>query len=188
MKKANIFLELIEKAVLIIDSILLLAIVLIVVVQVICRYMNIAMTGTEELARYAYVCFAFLAWPIAALRGTDVSVTFLFDLLPGWLRDRLLGLFHLSMAAFAAIATYSMTLNTKNAVGIVASSNRWLHMSWLYGVVTVGLAATIVFNLIRAFWLFSGNVKYLTQTEKDLQELEAAVSQFEASENKEGEL
>ena len=66
LKTFNKILDAIEKAVMLIDSILLVFIAVIVVIQVIARQLHISMTGTEELARFAYVVFAFLAWPIAA--------------------------------------------------------------------------------------------------------------------------
>lgn len=123
--------------------------------------------------------FAFLAWPIAALRGTDVCVTFLFDKLPARIRTAVLAVFHIAMAVFAAICVYSMYLNIQNAEGVLEASNRWLHVSWIYIVVAFGLAATVVFNLIRCVFLLTGQAVYISQDEKDMAEIEAAKRAFE---------
>ncbi|MCI9068421.1 MAG: TRAP transporter small permease subunit [Lachnospiraceae bacterium] len=123
--------------------------------------------------------FAFLAWPIAALRGTDVCVTFLFDKLPARIRTAVLAVFHIAMAVFAAICVYSRYLNIQNAEGVLAASNRWLHVSWIYIVVAFGLAATVVFNLIRCVFLLTGQAVYISQDEKDMAEIEAAKRAFE---------
>ncbi|MCI8465592.1 MAG: TRAP transporter small permease subunit [Lachnospiraceae bacterium] len=184
MKTFNKILDNIEKAVITIDSILLVVIAIIVVIQVIARKLNISMTGTEELARYAYVIFAFLAWPIAALRGTDVCVTFLFDKLPTKIRTGVLAVFHIAMSVFAALCVYSMYLNIQNAAGVLAASNRWLHVSWVYVIVAVGLAATVVFNLVRCFFLLTGQAVYVSQDEKDTAEIEAAKQAFEEEQKK----
>ncbi len=179
MKTFNKILDGIEKAVVTIDSILLVFITAVIVFQVIARKLNISMTGTEELARYAYVIFAFLAWPIAALRGTDVCVTFLFDKLPGKIRHAVLAVFHIAMSVFAGICVYSMIKNIENAKGIIAASNRWLHISWVYIIVAVGLVATVIFNIIRCVFLLTGQAVYVSQDEKDALELEAAKEEFE---------
>lgn len=189
LKTFNKILDAIEKAVMLIDSILLVFIVVVVVIQVIARRLNISMTGTEELARYAYVVFAFLAWPIAALRGTDVAVTFLFDKLPTKIRTVVLAIFHIAMAVFASICVYSMTKNIANAKGIIAASNRWLHLNWIYIIVAVGLVATVLFNLVRCMFLLTGRAEYISQEEKDAKELEDAKRAFElehAEEKEEG--
>lgn len=184
MKRFNKIINVIEKVIISIDSALLIAITAIVVVQVIARKMNITLSGTEELARYAYVIFAFLAWPIAALRGTDIQITFLFDKLPGKVRSRLLMLFHVAMSVFACVCAYSMTLNIHNAEGVIAASNRWLKISWVYIIVMIGLVATVLCNWIRIYYLATGQAVYLSQEEKDSIELEKAKKEFESHEKK----
>lgn len=186
MKKFNKIINMIEKVIISIDSALLIAITAIVVVQVVARKMNITLSGTEELARYAYVIFAFLAWPIAALRGTDIQITFLFDKLSAKIRTRMLMVFHILMSGFACICAYSMTLNIQNAQGVVAASNRWLKVSWVYIIVMIGLAATVLCNWIRIYYLATGQAVYLSQEEKDSLELEKAKQEFEShGENRE---
>ena len=182
MKKFNKVINIIEKVIITIDSALLIAITAIVVIQVAARKMNITLSGTEELARYGYVIFAFLAWPIAALRGTDIQITFLFDKLPAKVRTRVLMIFHAAMSIFACICAYSMVLNIQNAQGIIAASNRWLKVSWVYIIVMAGLAATVLCNWIRIYYLAMGQAVYLSQEEKDSIQLEEAKKEFESHE------
>ena len=56
-----------EDIVTVINGILLIGIVILIVVQVACRKAGISLAGTEELARFSYVVYTFLAWPIACL-------------------------------------------------------------------------------------------------------------------------
>lgn len=179
MKRFNKIINIIERAIISIDKALLMAITAIVVIQVVARKMNITLSGTEELARYGYVIFAFLAWPIAALRGTDIQITFIFDMLPAKIRTGILMVFHLAMSCFACICAYSMVLNIQNAQGVVAASNRWLKVSWVYIIVMIGLIATVLCNWIRIYYLATGQAVYLSQEEKDSIQLEQAKKEFE---------
>ena len=51
----------------------LLIIIAIILFQIITRRLGIATSGTEGLARYCYVLFVFILWPIAARRGQDLT-------------------------------------------------------------------------------------------------------------------
>ena len=137
-----------EDAVLNINAFLFVLIIGIIFLQVVARRVGISLSGTEELARYSYVIFAFLAWPIAALKGSDIAITFIFDRLPRSLRKYGLVVFHTAMAAFACIAVYSLILNTRNARGVTAVSNQWLPLSVIFSIVTFGLVVTALFNLV----------------------------------------
>lgn len=180
MKVLNRFLNKIEEIVISVDSVLLVLIALVIAVQVIARKVGISIPGTEELARYSYVVFAFLAWPIAALRGTDIQITFLFDKLPKNGRKYILIIFHILMSVFAAMCVYSITKNIANAVGVIAPSNRWLYLNYVYYIVKVGLITTFVFHWIRIFFLATGQAVYVSQDEKDMITIEAAKAEFEA--------
>lgn len=185
LKRPEIF-EKIEDVVIGVDSVLLVVITLLVTFQVVARKLNISVTGTEELSRYSYVIFAFLAWPIAALEGTDVAVTFIFDKFPSGIRTKVLAFYHILMAVFAGIAAYSMYLNTVNARGVVGASNRWLQVSWIYLIVTIGLVATVLFNIVRCIFLATGIDTYISQEEKDTMELEMNIEAFKEEELKKG--
>ena len=186
LKKFNKILNRIEEVVTTLDSVLLVLITVIVVTQVVARKIDVSMPGTEELARYSYVIFAFLAWPIAALRGTDIQIAFLFDKLPTKFRKYLLMFFHFIMSIFAMICVFSITKNIQNAYGVIAPSNRWLQLNYIYYIVEVGLITTVIFNWIRIFFLATGQAVYVSQEEKDIMEIEAAKAEFEARQENEG--
>ena len=168
-------LEKTEKVLIAFDTIFLAFVTVLVVIQVVARAFGIVLTGTEELARFTYVLFAFLAWPVAALKGTDLSVTILFDKLPSKLRHILLGIYHCIMATFACFVFVSAVKSINNVKGMVASGNTWFHMEWLYIGITIGISLTILFNLIRSYRLWIGLDVYLTQEEKDKCEIEKAL-------------
>jgi TRAP-type C4-dicarboxylate transport system permease small subunit len=184
--KTDKFLYWFEQAVLYIDLVLLFIITGIVCLQVFARKVGISLGGTEELARYSYVLFAFLAWPIAALKGSDISITILFDKLPKRVRPVILAVYHAAMAGFAVVATYSLTLNLKNARGIHAASNVWLPLSAIFGIVTFGLVVTVIFNIIRALRLINGHDEYISQEEKDALLIKAAMESAEEEAPREG--
>ena len=75
-----------------------------------------------------------------------------------------------------------MVLNIQNAQGIIAASNRWLKVSWVYIIVMAGLAATVLCNWIRIYYLATGQAIYLSQEEKDSIQLEEAKKEFESHE------
>ena len=77
-----------ESAVTIVNGALLVGITLLIIIQVVARKAGISLAGTEELARFSYVFYTFLAWPIACLYGSNISITMLLDMLwcarPAW--------------------------------------------------------------------------------------------------------
>lgn len=180
MKKPKLVI-IIEKILIWIESFFLIAITVLVFSQVVARKMNISMIGTEELARFAYVLFSFIGWPIAAIEGTDVTVTFLFDKIKPSVRNKLLGVFHIAMSVFACVCVYSAYLNMTKAGTVTGSSNRWLKLSWIYGIVFVAILLTVVFNLIKAYLLLSGAETYVSQDEKDMAALEESLAAAKAT-------
>ena len=99
-----------EKAVMVINGILLILIVALIVVQVVARKAGISLAGTEELARFSYVVYTFLAWPIACLYGSNISITMVLDKWPKKIRLWILVVFQMIMAGFCALASYSAYL------------------------------------------------------------------------------
>ena len=165
----------IEKVILAVDITILCFLAVIVVVQVVARYLMVAMTGTEELARFSYIWFVFLAWPIAALHGSDVRVTSVFDRFSASVRKVLLGIFHVIMALFDGVILKSAIINVGTHAVTRAAANEWIMMSWIYMVIAAAVALTGVFNLVRAVRLWTGIDIYQTQEELDRQMIEAAI-------------
>lgn len=169
-------------------AVCLAAIILVIVYQVIARRLNIATSGTEELARYCYVLFVFLLWPIAAKRGQDLRITVVFDLLSNRVREIIMGVFQIFMAGFSAVCVYSIFLNIQNTMknGTTLSSNTWLPLSVIYIIVAVGLVLTLLANLLRAALLFMGQEHVMTQQEENEAEMAAESAKLAAELEKNG--
>ena len=163
-------------------AVCLVAIIAVIMYQVIARRLDIAVSGTEELARYAYVLFVFLLWPIAARHGQDLRITMAFDLMGPRVRDIVMGVFHIVMAAFAGICTYSIYLNIQNAIknGTTLSSNTWMPLAIILVLVAVGLVLTILANILRAVLLFIGDEHVRTQQEENEAEMAAESAKIAA--------
>ncbi|WP_319563259.1 TRAP transporter small permease subunit [Marispirochaeta sp.] len=152
--------------------------------QVIMRSLGISVSWTEEIARYSYVLFGFLAWPVAAYRGSDISITFFVDKIPTKVRTVVIGVFHCIMAVYAGLCSYSLVLNIDNASNFSAASLPWLRIRWIYGIVFIGLVITVIANLIRSFFLLTGQVELQTAEEKELMEIETNKKLLELEEKR----
>ena len=182
MKTMKTIFAKIEDIVINLCAICLAAIIFVIVYQVIARRLDIAVSGTEELARYAYVLFVFLLWPIAARNGQDLRITMIFDLLGPRPRDIIMGVFHIIMAGFSGLCTYSIYLNIQNAVknGTTLSSNTWMPLAVILVCVAVGLVLTVLANILRAVLLFIGDEHVRTQQEENEAEMAAESAKIAA--------
>jgi len=171
--------EKLEKAVMVINGILLVGIVALIVIQVVARKSGISLAGTEELARFSYVIYTFLAWPLACLYGSNISITMFLDKLPSKVRLVVLIIFQVIMAFFTGLASYSAYIQMKNQWGVLAPSNDWFQMQWLYAVVLVCLIVCTLFNLVRAVFLATGDMVHMTQDEINEQILAEGKAAFE---------
>ncbi len=171
MKKINAVFDRIEDVIISLCAALLIGIIAIIVYQVMARALDISTSGTEEMARYCYVMFVFLLWPVAAKRGQDLRITVLTDLLSAKARQILMGIFNLFMTAFGGLFCYSIWLNIEHSMNnnMVLPSNTWMSLAFIQGVVMLGLVLTMIANLLRSFQLFTGEVKVLTQAEENEQ-------------------
>ena len=189
MTKFKSILDRVENIIISLCAILLSAIILIIFYQVVVRKLNIATSGTEELARYCYVLFVFLLWPIAARRGEDLRITVLFDVLSARARKIIMGIFQIFMAGFSGVCIYSIYLNISNSVknSVALPSNTWLQLSWIYTIVFLALILTFLANLLRAARLLAGDEGVLTQKELTNRELAAEKARGTSNHTKEGE-
>ena len=188
MTKFKSILDRVENIIISLCAILLSVIILVIFYQVVVRKLNIATSGTEELARYCYVLFVFLLWPIAARRGEDLRITVLFDVLPARVRKIVMGFFQIFMAGFSGVCIYSIYLNISNTMknNVALPSNTWLQLSWIYAIIFLALILTFLANLLRATMLLAGNEAVPTQKELTDQELAAEKVKSAASVTKEG--
>lgn len=162
-------LETIENTLINLCVVFLIIIIFIILFQIVTRRLGIATSGTEELARYCYVLFVFILWPVAARRGQDLRITVLFDLLSGKARNGVMGMFHIFMAGYSSICVYSIYLNVSNAVNqnLRAPTNRWFQMGWFYIIICGTFVLGVSANLIRAYFLFAGQESIPTQEEQN---------------------
>ncbi len=173
--KFNKTLEKIENCLINLCAVFLVIIIAIIIFQIITRRLGVATSGTEELARYCYVLFVFILWPIAARRGQDLRITVLFDILSERARKNAMGVFHIIMAVYSGVFLYSMYINMTNAFSgnLRGATNRWIQMGWIYAVIVIMFFLLLAANLIRAYALFSGQETVLTQEEQNNIEMEA---------------
>ena len=173
-----------EKLVTVINGALLIFITFIIVVQVVARKLSISLAGTEELARFSYVIYTFLAWPIACLYGTNISITMVLDKWPKKVRLWILVFYQILMAGFSGIVARSAFLQMKNQRGVLAPSNDWFHMDWLYTIVFVCMILCGIFNLFRAIFLITGDMDIKTQDEINEELIEENKKKYEELEGK----
>jgi len=188
MKTFNKIFDKIENLIVSLCAVLLVGIIAIIAYQVIARALDISTSGTEELARYFYVMFVFLLWPVAAKRGQDLRITVLFDLLGQRTRTILMGVFNIIMSAFGGIFCYSIIMNIQQSMknNMVLPSNTWLPLAAIQIVVLVGLVLTMIANLMRAVQLFVGEIVIYTQTEENEMIMAAETARLAAEQAKEG--
>ena len=189
MEKVKKVADFIENIIIDLCVFLLLGIIVIIVYQVIARAMNVSTSGTEEAARYMYVLFVFLLWPVAAKRGQDLRITVAFDLLGQRVRSIVMGIFNLLMAYEAGLILYSCILNIQLSIKnkTVLPSNPWMQLSIIQIIVAFGLLLTILANLLHAFQLFTGDIVVLTQQEENEAEMAAESAKIQAEIEKDEE-
>ncbi len=153
MKTLQKLLHLFEKIILNISMVLLSMIPLLVFFQVIMRRLGISVMWTEEMARYAYVGFVFLAFSVVTLHGKHIKIDMVFDKFPPTLRRYIDVSYHLLATAFMIICVYSMTLNLTTARRVVTVTVPWLKLNHLYMVVVIGMAFTVLTSIIRTLQL-----------------------------------
>lgn len=188
MKTFNKIFDKIENFIVSLCAVLLIGIIAIIAYQVVARAANISTSGTEELARYFYVMFVFLLWPVAAKRGQDLRITVLSDLLPQRPRTILMAVFNVIMSGFGGVFCYSIIMNIQQSMknNMVLPSNTWLPLAAIQIVVLVGLVLTMIANLMRAVQLFTGEIVVYTQTEENEMIMAAETARLAAEQAKEG--
>ena len=182
MEKFRKGLDFCENIIIDLCAILLIGIIAIIMYQIIGRAMDVSMSGTEELARYFYVLFVFLLWPVAAKRGQDLRITVFFDILSQRTRSIVMGIFNILMAGLSGLLVYSIFTNTKLSLknGTVLPSNTWLPLWIIQTIVAVSLVLVLLANIMRAILLFTGEISIHTQQEDNEAEMAAETAKIQA--------
>ena len=141
MEECKKILDRVENVIIDLCVLFLIGIIVIIVYQVIARAAGISTSGTEEMARYLYVLFVFLLWPVAAARGQDLRITVLYDLLGPRLRSIVMEVFNILMTVVGGIIFYSIVLNIQLSLKnkTVLPSNTWLPLAVIQVIVAFGL-------------------------------------------------
>ena len=79
--------------------------------------------------------------------------------------------FHIIMAAFLVVMLYGLNGKLKVSDSIVAASNTWFKMKWLYMLVGIGLGLTVLANVVRAILLVTNEETIRTQNEINEEEI-----------------
>lgn len=171
MKALKRFTESVDRLIVKISSCFLILIAVLICAQVLTRALGISFSGSEEIARYLYVIFVFLAWPSIALQGNDLRISILSDMLPERGRRDVISVFHIVMAGYGCLMLYSLMLKLQVVGDIVAASNTWFKMKWLYEIVVIGVVLLIAANIARSIFVLAGMDHVKTQSELNEEEI-----------------
>lgn len=127
-----------------VGAVLLTAVVLIVLIQVVTRYLlEISISWPEELARYTLVWLTFVGAAAAAARRSEIVVDSLIELLPQRARRGMRalasvgGIVAIGILIWAAVPLFGTAARTTSpATGIAL---RWVYLALPVGGVLVGL-------------------------------------------------
>ncbi len=130
------------------DALLVLLFVLIfalVLAQVVCRYVfNSPLVWSEELARFAFMWLAMLAWSLGSRRRSHIAVTFFAARLPAKARLALAIAVQSAIILFCILlAWYGASLTWRN-LGLPAVTLP-ISFALVYAVVPVGAAAMVLY-------------------------------------------
>ena len=131
------------------SGLLLGAVVVIILVQVIARYvLEIAISWPEESARYALVWLTFIGAAAAAARASEISVDSLTEMAPRSIRRGL----HLLAAVGGLVAFVFLIWASLPLFGFPArtlSPATRISMGWVYLALPVGAALAMLFLVAR---------------------------------------
>jgi TRAP-type C4-dicarboxylate transport system permease small subunit len=133
-------------------EILLSLMVVIVIVQVLARYViEVSIPWTEEAARYMLASMTFIGGAVALKEGKHIVVDFLFQRLPTR-SQRLLNLaFGVLIFVFLLMIGWGGLRLIESAWDVPTASMPWITMGQVYLVMPVGLFLMIWYT-IGLFW------------------------------------
>ncbi|GHV41308.1 C4-dicarboxylate ABC transporter permease [Synergistales bacterium] len=124
--------DVLNKVVLRFLTVLLMLMVIVINVQVFCRYvMNASLSWSEEVARYMFVWIVLLGASIGIKEWFHISVTFLVDRFPSKIRFAIDAVIKIMIAAFSVVLFYASCILVK-AVSAQISAALGLPVPILY--------------------------------------------------------
>ena len=138
----------------VICGVVLAALVIIITVEVVSRWLNIAMPWTDEMARYLLIWMTFLGCSLALASGTHLSVDFIVKMFPKNGQKVLNILTRVLIIVFFGII---MVYGTKLSITAINTKSTALHWSMgmvysilpLSGVLSVFYAVLDIVRILR---------------------------------------
>lgn len=128
-------LNLLYKTIDCLSIILVVAMVLFVFLQVICRRINIATPWTEEMARFSFVYITFLGSILAAKDENHIMIDVLLNRFHPRVRYLIQAVTYLASGIFLLLFSRGTYETIKTSGDVAAASLMWFKHSYLYGVV-----------------------------------------------------
>jgi TRAP-type C4-dicarboxylate transport system permease small subunit len=144
------FRGLIEKVILAFAVVLLSLVALLIAMQVFLRAVHIGVDWTEEFSRFSYVGVTFLGSILVITKGKHITIDFLANLLPEFIRRLLIVIIHFVMAVFMGICAYGATLIMAASKGVPSNSMAWFKLNYMYSVVFASCVLMVLVSVIRA--------------------------------------
>ncbi len=125
-------------------TLLLVAMTVIVLVQVLLRYVfNDSLVWSEELAKILMVWTAFLIAPWAYRQGANVSIALFVTVLPNLIRSLLRILIHL-LVVWILLVLFQESIAFCARGFEISAATLPVRMGWFYSVVPFALGATLL--------------------------------------------
>jgi TRAP-type C4-dicarboxylate transport system permease small subunit len=134
-----------------VGGVLFLAMVVIIVIQVIARYvLRSSLSWTEETSRFFFIWIVLLGTVIGVHDHSHVAVEFLLNMLPQPVNRLLKTLYTLCLCVLAGVMIWSGT-ELARAVAVQLSPATRVSMSYVYSAVPV-CAVIMLVHLLRDFF------------------------------------
>ncbi|MCC7046593.1 MAG: TRAP transporter small permease [Alphaproteobacteria bacterium] len=135
---------------------LFLLIFVLVLAQVVCRYVfGSPLAWSEELARYAFMWLGMLAWSLGSRRRSHIAITFLAERFPAGARLALEIAVQASIIAFCALLVWHGVDLTQRNLDLPTVTLP-ISFALVYAIVPVGAAMMILYAAIEIHDLILG--------------------------------
>lgn len=143
MKKINKILE-------VISVILLSAMLVLVILEVIWRYvLKLPLTWSQEFARLFYIFMVYLLLPVLEYSCSQLHVAYFFDRIPYKIRKVLYFITCGVYIVFLLVLAYGAYKCAHNSATMLFSSIKWLKMWVMYVPVIIGALIGIIMVIYR---------------------------------------
>lgn len=134
------------------SMILVVAMVLFVFLQVICRRINIATPWTEEMARFSFVYITFLGSVLATRDENHIMIDVLLNRFHPRIRYMIQALTYLAAGVFLLLFSRGTYETIRTSGDVAAASLMWFKHSYLYAAVLfsgIMMFLLCLFHMVR---------------------------------------